>query len=93
MVSITDDDVPPVTISFEQSAYDVDEGDDVTVKLMLSADPERTVTIPLTKTNQGGARDADYSGVPANVTFNSRTPRRPSRSTPPRTPSTMTTRA
>lgn len=59
VVSVTDHDVPPVTVSFEQSAYDVDEGDDVTVKLMLSADPERTVTIPLTKTNQGGAQNAD----------------------------------
>ena len=36
----------------------------------LSADPERTVTIPITKTNQGGATSADYSGVPATVTFN-----------------------
>ena len=30
----------------------------------LSADPERTVEVPITKTNQGGASAADYSGVP-----------------------------
>ena len=38
---------------------------------MLSADPERTVTIPISRANQGGASNGDYSGVPANVTFNS----------------------
>ena len=70
-VNITDDDVPPVTISFEQSSYTVAEGGSVTVKAVLSADPERTVTIPISRANQGGAGNGDYSGVPANVTFNS----------------------
>ena len=69
-VSITDPD-PAVTVSFGQAAYSVAEGDDVTVTVTLSADPERTVTIPITATNQGGATSADYTGVPANVTFNS----------------------
>ncbi len=70
-VNITDDDVPSVTVRFEQSTYTVAEGNDVTVKVKLSADAERTVTIPITKDNQGGATDADYSGVPASVVFNS----------------------
>ena len=70
-VSITDDDVPAVTVSFEQPSYSVGEGNSVTVKVKLSADPERTVTIPLTKTNQGGASSSDYSNVPGNVVFNS----------------------
>ena len=70
-VSITDDDVPSVTVSFEQPSYTVAEGSSVTVKVKLDADPERTVTIPLLKVNQGGATSADYSGVPANVVFNS----------------------
>ncbi len=69
-VSITDDDVPSVTVSFEQPSYTVAEGNSVAVKVILSADPERTVTIPLTKTNQGGASASDY-GVPSNVVFNS----------------------
>ena len=47
-VSINDDDVPAVAVSFEQSTYDVAEGSSVTVKVKLDADPERTVTIPLT---------------------------------------------
>ena len=71
VVSITDDDVPSVTVSFEQGSYTVAEGSQVTVKVKLDADPERTVTIPLTKANQDGASNSDYSGVPANVVFNS----------------------
>ena len=50
--TITDDDVPGVTASFEQATYTVAEGSTVTVKVTLSADPERTVTIPLTATGQ-----------------------------------------
>ena len=70
-VNITDDDVPSVTVGFEQATYTVAEGSTVTVKVTLSADPERTVTIPLTKANQDGASAADYSGVPGSVVFNS----------------------
>ena len=53
------------------TTYTAPEGGTATVEVTLSADPERTVTIPLTKTNQGGATSADYSGVPSSVTFNS----------------------
>ena len=70
IVSITDDDVPSVEVSFEQGSYTVAEGSSVTVKVKLDAAPERTVTIPITKAGQGGASSADYSGVPANVVFN-----------------------
>ena len=66
-VTITDQDVA----SFGASTYSVMEGASVQVTVQLSADPGRTVTIPLTKTNQGGASASDYSGVPASVTFNS----------------------
>ena len=80
-VSITDDDVPSVTVSFGSAAYTVAESDDtgtanatenaVEVTVTLSANPERTVVIPIEKANQGGATTADYSGVPSNVTFDS----------------------
>ena len=70
-VNITDDDVPSVTVSFEQATYTVAEGSSITVKVKLDKDPERTVTIPISNTNQGGTTSADYSGVPAHVTFNS----------------------
>ena len=70
-VSITDDDVPQVTVSFGQAAYTVAEGGTQSVTVTLSADPERTVVIPLTHTPQSGADSpADYSGVPTSVTFN-----------------------
>ena len=71
VVSITDDDVPSVAVMFEQGTYTVAEGGTVEVTVTLSADPERTVTIPMTKVNQGTASDADYSGVPDSVTFQS----------------------
>ena len=67
-VNITDDDVPSVTVSFGQGTYTVAEGATQSLTVTLSANPERTVIIPIT-TNQGGAASADYSGVPSSVTF------------------------
>ena len=70
-VSITDDDVPQVTVSFGDTTYEVVEGETVTVAVTLSADPERTVVIPITHTPQSGADSpADYSGMPESLTFN-----------------------
>ena len=68
-VSINDDDDPAVEVSFELSSYSVAEGETETVKVTLGAAPERTVIITLVPTNQGGASDSDYSGVPASVVF------------------------
>ena len=70
-VSITDDDDPAVTVGFEQGSYSVAEGGAVTVRVQLSANPEREVVVPLVVTNQGGAGGGDYSGVPGSVTFQS----------------------
>ena len=64
-------DDPVVSVEFEQATYMVAEGSSGTVKVKLDADPERTVTIPIIKANQGDASDSDYSGVPASVVFNS----------------------
>ena len=70
MINITDDDKPTsLTVNFAQSSYTAAEGSSVTVKVTLSDDPERNVTIPLSKTNQDGASNGDYSGVPPSVTF------------------------
>ena len=81
VISITDDDVPSVSVEFGSATYSVEESDDtdtredkeneVTIAVTLSADPERTVTIPIVKANQGGATSSDYSDVPASVVFNS----------------------
>ena len=68
-VSITDDDDPIVTVQFGQASYLLAEGETVNVTVTLNADPERTVTIPITATGQSGATSADYS-VPSSVTFN-----------------------
>ena len=59
-----------LTASFEESAYAVTEGAELAVNVELSADPERTITVPLVVTPQGGADSADYSVVPTSVTFN-----------------------
>ena len=69
VVTVTDDDDPRVTVSFSQAAYSVDEGANMSVTVMLSADPERTVEIPITATNQGGATAADYTDLPTSLTF------------------------
>ena len=68
-VSITDDDDPQVTVRFGQASYTVAEGADQTITVNLSADPERTLVIPLTATRQGDTSGDDYS-VPGTVTFN-----------------------
>ena len=73
-VSIIDDDDPEVTVKFGASSINVGEGDSATITVTISADPERTVVIPITKTGEHGATaqgetGADYSGVPNSVIF------------------------
>ena len=70
-VNIGDDDDPHVTVQFSADTYTVAEGGTQSLTVTLSADPERTVTIPVTKTEQSGATPADYSGLPASLTFSS----------------------
>ena len=69
VVTITDND-PAVTVQFGQNAYTVVEGGTQDVTVTLSDDPQRTVVIPITITDQDGATGDDYSGVPTSVTFN-----------------------
>ena len=67
--TIRDDDDPEVEVSFGSASYSVTEGGTVTVVVRLNRDPERDLDIDLMRTHHGGAMDADYSGVPASVTF------------------------
>ena len=67
-VTVTDDDTA-VTVQFGADAYTVSEGSTATITVTLSADPQSTVVIPLTATDQGGADTTDYS-VPSSVMFN-----------------------
>ena len=58
------------SVDFELDTYTVDEGSNITVKVTLDADPLNTVEIPLTAEGQGDTSDADYSGVPTSLIFN-----------------------
>ena len=60
---------PDVEVSFEESVYAINEGASATIRIILSADPKRTVVVEITRTNQGDAADEDLTGVPENVTF------------------------
>ena len=68
VITIRDDD-PQVSVSFGAATYTVAEGNSVTVRVQLSADPERTVTIPIATTNEGGSSDQDYDDILSSVTF------------------------
>ena len=68
--TIEDDDDPRVEVSFDAENYTVNEGETVTVTVRLDKDPERRVVIPLRRTHQDGATNADYSGVSSSLTFN-----------------------
>ena len=62
---------PAVTVSFGSASYTATEGGDAAaVAVVLSGDPGREVTIPLTAVAGGGA-DADDYAAPASVTFDS----------------------
>ena len=74
-VSLLDNDDPGVTVAFDAANYEAVEGESgVVVTVQLSAAPEREVVIPLMSAAANGAtapgaQDADYSGIPANLTF------------------------
>ena len=70
-VALEDNDgIEPVTVSFGAATYKATEGgSDATVRVELDTAPGRSVTVPLTKANGGGATAADYSGIPETVTF------------------------
>ena len=69
-VSLVDNDAAPPTVRFGAPSYTATEGGaDATVTVELSEAVGSSTTIPLTPTNRGGATDADYTGVPLNVTF------------------------
>ena len=59
-----------VEVSFAAATYTATEGGSgATVRVELDEAPGRSVTVPLAVTHLGGALPADYSGIPANVTF------------------------
>ena len=75
VVQLTDNDhaVPSVQVRFDASAGavrdGVEEGGNYRLGVRLSVKPGVTLTIPLKYAYLGGATAADFSGLPANVTF------------------------
>ena len=75
VVQLTDNDsvVSRLVVRFDASAEavrdGVEEGGSYRLGVSLSGTPGQTLTIPLTYTYLGGATAADFTGLPANVTF------------------------
>ncbi len=71
-VTVVDDDKSPqisATVSFADTNISVAEGATTTVSVQLSPSLSEAITVGLTTTNQSGATNADYSGVPATLAF------------------------
>ena len=71
-VNLTDNDHPQVTAEFGAATYTATEGGSaVTVTVNLSADPERSVTIPIVAAGADGATAGDYTLSANSVTIDS----------------------
>ena len=69
-VNLTDNDHPQVTAEFGAATYTATEGGSaVTVTVNLSADPERSVTIPIVAAGADGATAGDYTLSANSVTI------------------------
>ena len=68
--TVTTTTVTPVAVRFGAASHTATEGGAAaTVQVVLSADPERTVDVPLTVTRSGGATPGDYTVSATGVTF------------------------
>ena len=63
------DNAPDVRVSFLQDRYIVSEGASLTLTVEISADPERTIVVPIISINQAKASGSDYSVLSTPVTF------------------------
>ena len=62
--------IETATASFDAATYDRTEGNTIDVTVTLDeAYVETTQALPVTVTANGGATEADYSGIPENLTF------------------------
>ena len=71
-VTVIDDDKSlqtSATVSFANTYTSILEGATTTVSVQLSPSLSEAITVGLTTTNQSGATNADYSGVPASLEF------------------------
>ena len=68
-IGLADNDIP-LMVRFDEERYPVREGvGTARISLILNRAPTGTLRIPLTAVPLDGATSADYSGVPASVTF------------------------
>ena len=68
--TVTTTTVTPVAVRFGAASHTATEGGAAaTVQVVLSADPQRTVDVPLTVTRSGGATPGDYTVSATGVTF------------------------
>ena len=74
--TIRDDDLSAVSVSFDAASYQVVEGESVEVAVVLAPAVNRAVTVPLIHLPGEGATEADYSGVPEALVFESLETRR-----------------
>ena len=69
-VTLTDQGLVPLTVSFAHAAYTVTEGGAaVRIDVALAPAADRRVTVPLEVTWPGGPARADVTGVPASIVF------------------------
>ena len=69
-VTLTDQGLAPLTVSFAHAAYTVTEGGDaVRIDVALAPAADRRVTVPLEVIWPGGPTRADVTGVPASIVF------------------------
>ncbi len=69
-VFLLDTDMPRLAVSYGAPNYTAAEGGSpAVITVELDADPERTVTVPISVTHNRGASEDDYDGVPVSMTF------------------------
>ena len=68
-VTVLDDDVPIVSVSFDKAADSGQEGTEVEVTVRLTQAPEREVVAPITATRGANLAADEHEAVPSSVTF------------------------
>ena len=68
-VTVADDDVPIVSVSFDKAADSGQEGTEVEVTVRLTQAPEREVVAPITATRGANLAADEHEAAPSSVTF------------------------
>ena len=71
VVNIADNDHPQISLGFEKGTYTVIEGQSIGLKMKLSGEPERgiTITVRANLVVDNPASGNDFSGIPSDVHF------------------------